>query len=317
MKNIKLFGSAIAAVTLLAACASTPPLNVGLEQARNDYRNAQSNSQVTALAAGELKQAGDSLDLANAASGRGDSVATVDHLAYVAKQQVAIAQATASQKTAELAVTNAANERNTVRLEARTNEADAATRSAEAAKLNAQLAQRNADASREQAMMERQTAATALQSADIARQQTLDAENRTRQLEAMLLDMQAVKTPRGMVITLGDVLFDTGQANLKATGMVSVQKLAAFFTQYPGRKVMIEGFTDSVGSDASNQALSEARAGSVRNALIDTGVSSDRIQTRGYGESAPVASNDNAQGRQLNRRVEIVLSDDNGNISPR
>jgi len=166
-------------------------------------------------------------------------------------------------------------------------------------------------------MLEKQAAANALQSADVARQQALDAENRSRQLEAMLLDMQAKKTPRGMVITLGDVLFDTNQANLKAGGMRSVQKLAEFFKQYPGRKVMIEGFTDSVGNDANNQTLSEARAASVRSALIDMGVGVDRIATRGYGENSPVASNDNAQGRQLNRRVEIVLSDDNGNILPR
>jgi len=317
MNNIKRLATAITAATLLVACSSTPPINAGLEQARNDYRSAQSNPQVTSLAAGELKQAGDSLELANTASNRGDRVATVDHLAYVAKQQVAIAQATANQKAAELAVTNSAAERDKVRLDARTREADSATRSAEAATLNAQVSQRSAEAARDQAMLEKQAAANALQSADVARQQALDAENRSRQLEAMLLDMQAKKTPRGMVITLGDVLFDTNQANLKAGGMRSVQKLAEFFKQYPGRKVMIEGFTDSVGNDANNQTLSEARAASVRSALIDMGVGVDRIATRGYGENSPVASNDNAQGRQLNRRVEIVLSDDNGNILPR
>lgn len=316
-KRLTIAASAITLSTLLAACSSTPAMNPGLEVARSDYRNAQSNSQVASLAAGELKQAGDSLELANAASNRGDSVAIVDHLAYVAKQQVAIAQATANQKAAELAVTNSAAERDKVRLEARTKEADNATQSAEAAKLNAEASQRNAQAAQQQAMLEKQAATNALQSADVARQQAQEAENRTRQLEAMLLDLQAKKTPRGMVITLGDVLFDTNQATLKTGGMRNVQKLAEFFKQYPSRKVMIEGFTDSVGSDASNQTLSEARAASVRNALMDMGVSVDRIASRGYGENNPVASNDNAAGRQLNRRVEIVLSDDNGNISPR
>ena len=317
IKRLTLAACAITAATLLAACSTTPAMNPGLEEARTDYRNAQSNSQVATLAASELKQASDSLELANAASNRGDSVAIVDHLAYVAKQQVAIAQATANQKAAELAVTNSAAERDKVRLEARTKEADSATRSAEAATLNAQASQRNAEAAQQQAMLEKQAAANALQTADVARQQAQDAENRARQLEAMLLDLQAKKTPRGMVITLGDVLFDTNQATLKTGGMRNVQKLAEFFKQYPSRKVMIEGFTDSVGSDASNQTLSEARAASVRNALMDMGVSVDRIASRGYGENNPVASNDNATGRQLNRRVEIVLSDDNGNITPR
>jgi outer membrane protein OmpA-like peptidoglycan-associated protein len=97
-----------------------------------------------------------------------------------------------------------------------------------------------------------------------------------------------------------------------------VQKLADFLNQNPQRKVLIEGYTDSTGSDSFNQRLSEQRANSVRNALVnDMGVRSDRVSTRGYGEQFPVASNDNSTGRQLNRRVEIILSDMNGNVSSR
>jgi outer membrane protein OmpA-like peptidoglycan-associated protein len=118
--------------------------------------------------------------------------------------------------------------------------------------------------------------------------------------------LHAKKTPRGMVITLGDVLFDTNKAQLKSGGLRNVQKLADFLKQYPTRKVQIEGFTDSTGSTARNQVLSEQRA-----------VTSDRISTKGYGESYAIASNNNAAGRQLNRRVEIVLSDADGNIKPR
>jgi outer membrane protein OmpA-like peptidoglycan-associated protein len=320
MSNLKRTTSLVTvltAVILLAACSSAPPLNLGLEEARNDYRNAQANTKVVNLAAVELKQAGDALELANSASIRGDSVATVNHLAYVAKQQVAIAEATASQKTAELSVTNSAAARDKVRLEARTREADTATQSAEAAKLNAEAALRKAEAAQQQAMLDKQAAANALQGADASRQQAQNAEDRSRQLEAMLADMQAKKTPRGLVITLGDVLFDTNKANLKEGGVRNVQKLAEFFKQYPMRRVMIEGFTDSVGGNEANQVLSEARAASVRTALIGLGVSTDRIDARGYGETSPVASNASAEGRQLNRRVEIVLSDDSGNIAPR
>ncbi len=315
--------TAVVAAIFLGAC-STVPLNPTLETARSDYQIAQANAQVTTLAASELKQAGESLERANNASTRGDSAATVDNLAYLAKQEVAIAVATAKRKAAELAVTNAAAERDKVRLDARTKEADNATqraltsqRSAEASQRNAEVSQRGAEAALQQAMLEKQAAANALQIADTARQQTLDAENRSRQLEAMLQDMEAKKTPRGMVITLGDVLFDTNQANLKSGGMRNLQKLAAFFVEYPTRKVMIEGFTDSTGSQATNQTLSEQRATTVSTSLMNLGVSAERVASRGYGEAYPVASNDNAAGRQLNRRVEIVVSDDKGNILPR
>jgi outer membrane protein OmpA-like peptidoglycan-associated protein len=154
-------------------------------------------------------------------------------------------------------------------------------------------------------------------SAQLARQQTEEAQGRARQLEALLRDMEATRTERGMVITLGDVLFDTNQAQLKSGGMRNVRKLADFFKQYPKRNVMIEGFTDSTGSTKGNQELSDQRVSSVRTALLDMGVGAERITSRGYGESYPVASNDNTAGRQLNRRVEIVVSDDGGKIAPR
>ena len=324
MKNHRLLPLAFVSLAAIAGCSTMPASDSLLAQARNDYSNAQASPQVTALAAGELKQASDSLDKANNASSKGENSALVDHLAYVAKQQVAIAQETARQKAAELAVANASAERDKVRLDARTREADSAQRSAEAAQRQAEAsqrqseaAQRNAEASQRQAATERQAANDAQLSAQAARQQTQDAESRSRQLEAQLKELEAKKTDRGMVITLGDVLFDTNQAQLKSGGMRNVQKLADFFKQYPQRKVMIEGFTDSTGSSGRNQELSDNRALSVRTALLGMGIGAERITSRGYGNSYPVASNDTAAGRQLNRRVEIIVSDDSGNIAPR
>lgn len=303
MKNHRLLPMTLIAVAVLAGCSSLPANNSLLDQARNDYSNAQASSQVANLAAGELKQASDSLDKANNAWSKGENTVLVDHLAYVAKQQVAIAQETARQKAAELAVANASVERDRVRLDARTKEADAA--------------QRSAEASQRQAVMERQAASDAQMDAQAARQQTQDAESRSRKLEAQLKEMEAKKTDRGMVITLGDVLFDTNHAQLKSGGMRNVQKLADFLKQYPQRKAIIEGFTDSTGSDSRNQELSDQRAYSVRTALLDMGIGTDRITSRGYGESYPVADNKTAAGRQLNRRVEIIVSDESGNIGPR
>jgi len=127
----------------------------------------------------------------------------------------------------------------------------------------------------------------------------------------------AKQAERGTVVTLGDVLFATGRANLNASGMRTVRKLADFLLQNPQRVALIEGFTDSTGSASMNQQLSERRAYAVRDALLDLGVSSTRIQTRGYGEDYPVAPNNTAQNRRLNRRVEIIISDESGKIAPR
>jgi outer membrane protein OmpA-like peptidoglycan-associated protein len=322
--TVKNLSVALIAAAVLAGCSTLPASDSLLAQARNDYSNAQANPQVTSLAAGELKEASDSLDKANNASSKGERSALVDHLAYVAKQKVAIAQETARQKAAELAVASASAERDRVRLDARTREADSAQRSAEAARRSAEAAQRqseasqrSAEAAQRQAAAERQAANEAELTAQAARQQALDAESRSRQLEAQLKDMEAKKTDRGLVITLGDVLFDTNQAQLKSGAMRNLQKLADFVKQYPQRKIMIEGFTDSTGSGSRNQELSDKRAYSVRTALLDMGIGADRIASRGYGESYPVAGNDTAAGRQLNRRVEIIISDDSGNIATR
>lgn len=310
MKNQRLIPITLIAAAVLAGCSSLPANNSLLDQARSDYNTAQASPQVASLAAGELKQASESLDKANSAAAKGEKTATVDHLAYVSKQQTAIAQETAKQKAAELAVANANVERDQVRLDARTREADMATRSAE-------ISQRDAEKAQRQAATERQVAGAAQMDAQAARQQTQDAESRTRDLEAQLKDLQAKKTDRGMVITLGDVLFDTNHAELKSGGIRNLQKLGDFLKQYPQRMVMIEGFTDSTGSDSYNVSLSDQRAHSVRTALLDMGITAERITSRGYGEAYPVADNKTSAGRQLNRRVEVIVSDDSGRIAPR
>jgi len=113
------------------------------------------------------------------------------------------------------------------------------------------------------------------------------------------------------------VLFDTGSATLRPGGQRVVAWLADFLREYPERTLAIEGFTDSVGGDTFNQDLSERRAASVRVALIQSGIDGSRIDVRGYGKAFPVASNDTAEGRQRNRRVEVVISDARGGIAPR
>ncbi len=262
------------AIVIVSGCGSIPQ-NASLTEAHRNYNNAQTNPQVTNMAALELKEASNFLEKADAALNNRENDTTVNHLAYLANQQVAIAQETARGKVAELVVTNASGKRNQILLDARTAEADESKR-------------------------------------QVAFDQVLIAEQ-----ERQLRELNAIKTERGLVITLNDVLFRTDMAQLEPNGVRTVQKLADFLRQYTQRNVLIEGHTDSTGSHIYNQELSDRRAHSVRMALIDNGISSNRIASHGYGEAYPVASNDTAANRQLNRRVEIILSDDNGIVTPR
>lgn len=137
----------------------------------------------------------------------------------------------------------------------------------------------------------------------------LDARTReAEQLRREIAELNAKQTDRGLVVTLGDVLFETGKSDLKANAHTNLTKLAGFLNQQPDRSVVIEGHTDSQGSDSYNQTLSQNRADSVKVFLIQQGVASNRIMAIGKGETSPVASNDTSAGRQLNRRVEIVIA---------
>lgn len=139
--------------------------------------------------------------------------------------------------------------------------------------------------------------------------ETQRANARAQGLEQELADLKAKKTDRGIVVTLGDVLFDTGKASLKPGAYGTIDRLATALKESSDRKVLIEGHTDSVGSDAYNQTLSENRAASVQAALFERGVAANQISTMGKGESTPIASNDDAGGRQQNRRVEMIFQD--------
>lgn len=303
MKKIQFAPIVLAVAALMAGCSSTPKTTSLLEQTRTDYTAAQANPNVAAYAPLEMKQATTAMAQANVEANDRGSDEKINNLAYLAKQKIALAQEAAKRKVAEADIANAGKERDQLRLDQRTNEANAAKMSAEKATLAAQQAQSNA--------------AQSQLAAQQAQRQTQDAQARAAQLEAQLAELAAKKTARGTVITLGDVLFGTDLSRLTSDGMRSAQKLADVLQQNPLRKVMIEGFADSTGAAAYNQGLSERRASAVRTALLGMGVARERIDMRGYGESFPVAANDSAANRQLNRRVEIVLSDDSGRVIAR
>ena len=302
--------AALAIVALMSACASTPTTTSLLESTRNEYRQLELNPNSTSFAQVEMKQASDAMREANLSAERRESAEKVDKQAYLARQKIALTDEVIKKKVAESDVAAAAKERDFIRLNQRTNEANQANANAQQSQLNAQMAQ--ADAAQAQRI-----AADAQRATDDARAKTAEAQARNAALEAQLADLAAKKTERGMVITLGDVLFGTGQSTLTPDGMRSAQKLADVLKQNTARTVLVEGFTDSTGSAAFNQELSSRRAAAVRDALMQMGVAANRVNVRGYGEAYPVSGNDSAAGRQLNRRVEIVLSDDTGAIKPR
>lgn len=151
----------------------------------------------------------------------------------------------------------------------------------------------------------------------VERQQVLlEARNREAQLakekaarmEQEMKELRAKQTDRGLVLTLGDVLFDTGKATLKPGAYATIDRVANVLNESRDRTVMIEGHTDSTGSDETNMMLSQQRALAVQAALMQRGVSGQQISAAGKGESVPVASNDSAAGRQQNRRVEMIFA---------
>lgn len=309
MKKFILTPVLVAVVALVTACGSVTTTSL-LDQTRSDFRQAQNNPNVVNYAPLELKQAGDAMAQAEVAASDNDGAEKVDKLAYLAKQKIAVSQEVAKQKSAEAEVANSGKQRDQMRLDQRTNEADAANLSAEKARQDALLAQSQT------AQAQRDAQAAQVDAAN-AQRQAQDAQARNAQLEAQLNDLAAKKTARGLVITLGDVLFGTDLSGLTPNGMNTVQKLANVLQQNPQLTVLVEGFADSTGAAGYNQALSERRAGAVQTALQGFGIGRERVAMRGYGEAYPVAANDSAGNRQLNRRVEIVLSDDSGKVMPR
>jgi outer membrane protein OmpA-like peptidoglycan-associated protein len=187
-------------------------------------------------------------------------------------------------------------------------QADAQRQQAAAAQAQAQAMQ--ADQARQQAELAQQQAAQQAQQADQARQQAENdkAQMRARMLQQLNQVLATKDSARGLIVSMPDVLFDTGKADLKPTARERLAKVAGILIAYPDIRVEIDGYTDSTGSLEFNERLSQDRADSVRNYLSSQGVNPSAINTQGFGPSQPIASNDTATGRQQNRRVELVVS---------
>ncbi|MCU7803542.1 MAG: OmpA family protein [Candidatus Thiodiazotropha sp. (ex Lucinoma borealis)] len=261
---------------LLSGCSSMQK-NQALTDAEQAYAEAKQNEQLLRYASTELERASNALSRAATAENEEDMTS----LAYVGKTRVMIAQSVAARKAATAKLEELGEIKNKERLKAR--------------EIEIQLEQHAKDEAlrdKEAALMERENA--------LAKAEALRLE---------LAELQAKKTERGMVMTLGDVLFSTGKTELLPGAMSTIDKLAKFLAEYQEKTVLVEGHTDNVGSDAFNQDLSERRALSVKNALMQAGVDGSRIDTLGMGETTPVTDNSTSAGRLKNRRVEIVIRD--------
>ena len=304
-------------IAFMTGCATLPEKNEAMDRARAVYEQAQANPDVTKNAPVALYEASKALKRAEQAEDAGE----MTHLAHIAERKAQIAMALAEEKKAEQERERLNKERDKMLLAAREleidrvkGEADSLAQQAEKARSEAEAraveierARGKADAKALEAEMSRKQAeAKALEA-----QQALAAK---KSLESEIEALKAKKSERGIVLTLGDILFETGKAELMPGAGRTIDQLAEFLKKHSGRNVLIEGHTDSVGGETYNLGLSQRRADAVKTALIAGGILPDRIMTKGYGERYPIAGNSTAAGRQENRRVEIIILDEG--VSP-
>ena len=253
-----------------------------MDRAKKAYAEAKANPNVEAYAPMELQEAGKAVQEAEKAKETEDIL----QMGYIAERKTQFAVTIADGKVAER---------------------DIDKLNVEKAEMNARKQTLEAERARKAAAAETEKAAKAKSAAEMEAAKAAKAKAESDQLMKELASLKAQQTERGIVLTIGDVLFATGKADLSANADKSVAKLAEFLKKNPNRNVLIEGHTDSVGKDDSNLALSQKRADSVKAKLVADGIEAGRITTVGYGKKFPVASNDTKSGKAQNRRVDVVI----------
>lgn len=272
-----------------------------IQSARDAVQNAADARNITVRRAAEELQAEQQ---AAAAQREADAKAAADAAAAQAQQEAEARRQADLQAQQAQANQQAAQQQEQQEAEAR--------RQAELQAQQQQLAAQQADAQRqaaEQAAQEQRDAAAR------AQQAAEEAQRQQQELRAQLLQqfnriLPTTDTPRGLKVNLADVLFDFGKYDLRENAREALAKFSGIVLAHPGLRMSIEGYTDSIGSDAFNLTLSQNRANAVKAYLINEGLDPNIMTTTGYGKADPVASNDTASGRQQNRRVEIVISGD-------
>jgi len=323
---------------LLAACATTPSSPPGADAARTQLNTLQADANLASRVPLELREAEAAVRLAEQPL-MADESSLGEHRVYMAERKIDIARARATGRYAMEQRDALVEERERARLMARTREAELARADANRARDDAYIARNDASRSRDAASLARYAEIQAMAEADAARRATTSAQLSAAEAEAVanaarrdaesarrseaqiqanadaqaadlrrqISALEAETTDRGLVLTLGDLLFATNRDTLEPGADRHLDRLVTFLEIYPERHVEIEGHTDNVGSSQYNLGLSRQRAESVMNGLIQRGVDPRRLSALGLGQEQPIASNRNAAGRQQNRRVEIII----------
>jgi len=314
-------------LALLSACAAQPKKDLALERVREELTDLKSNPELAGhapLALGEAERALRKAELAT-----GDDLYR-SYLVYMADRRIQIARTMAEREQYEQALNQLEKERSDMLIKASQLEADQARMEAERARLlvattaeDAERARkekedaekkqaesaRAAELSAEEADQARRLADSRASEAEFARREADLASQQVTSLTRQLENLQLRETESGVVVTLGDVLFASGQAQLVEGGRSSLEEVVDLLQTEPDKKIRVEGHTDSRGDAEANLLLSEQRAQAVLEALVSLGVASDRITASGMGEDFPIASNEDEDGRAQNRRVDVILLD--------
>lgn len=320
--------SAVAALVFLAACTSAPKKDLALEQVRAQLDELKSNEELAGYAPLALGEAERALRTAETATGN-DTYRI--HLIYMADRRIQIARAVAQREQLEDEYIQLNDERNDLLVRASQMEAERARLEAERARMMSEAtaedarrareeaemaARREAESTRtaqqaqEEAAQARALAASSVTEAELARREAELATEQANTLRRQLENLQLRQTESGVVVTLGDVLFETGETDLREEAMESLVEVVDLLQSEPDKQIRIEGHTDSTGNPETNLKISQQRADAVLTALVTLGVDAERITSAGMGQDFPIATNETEDGRAQNRRVDVILLDD-------
>ena len=287
----------VVAAVLTAGCAATGEDEIeALQTAQREYAEAQRTPRIDEFASRSMQQAEENLRRAESLAGDNGDLDEIEHYSFLAQRHVEIAEARLNRGLIQQEIETADQRRQELMLQAQ---------------------RRRAEQSRSQATDAEQRAEEAEARLALTEQELEQTQQAAEGLSAELEELKVQEDERGTVFTLSDVVFDVDSDELNEGGQRSVARIAETLNRYPEGQILIEGHTDSTGNDNYNVDLSERRAKAVKAEFVKEGVPEERIETEGYGEDYPVATNDTPQGRQLNRRVEIVVSDDNQRVQRR
>jgi outer membrane protein OmpA-like peptidoglycan-associated protein len=297
----------VSVLGVVVGCASSGKQRAAkaqLERAQAAYLAAQADPNVQAYAALRLGDAQKALRAAEEAKDSDERM----HLSYLAEKKALLASVTGATGKTEQSMERLRRETADALLQKRDRELKAARSETDAKAREADQWRRVAEARARDAETKARDAEPGRRQTDEADAKALAAEHaKATALANELANLKAQQTDRGMVLTVGDVLFAAGKAEVGPGAQRSIDKLADFLKAYPKRNVVIEGHTDNIGDEGFNIKLSQQRADAVRDLLVARGVAPQRIRTKGYGPKFPVVENDSAAGRQQNRRVEVLV----------